>query len=248
MRYIRQTLMISLFVVALCSGGFAFVGAQSKLTRGVFLPLLIGPAAAQNPLHTGEATFYDANGTGSCSFDASPEDMMIAAISHVDYGMANYCGAYVEAFGPSGSVVVRIVDMCPDAGCRQGHLDMSREAFAKIADPILGRVNITWRVVSPALNGPIAYHFKDGSNQWWTAVQIRNHRNPIAKFEYQNDAGAWIEASRVSYNFFIEPNGMGAGPYTFRVTDVYGNVLSDSGIVGGDNVTRAGSGQFPPGP
>ena len=32
----------------------------------------------------------------------------------------------------------------------------------------------TWQVVSPALNGPIAYHFKDGSNQWWTAVQVRN--------------------------------------------------------------------------
>jgi len=41
---------------------------------------------------------------------------------------------------------------------------------------------------------------------------------------------------------------MGVGPYTFRVTDLYSNTLTDSGIpfiVGG---TINGAGQFPPGP
>jgi expansin (peptidoglycan-binding protein) len=186
---------------------------------------------------------------------------MVAAISHVDYGnpdpLANpsggpaaiYCGAYVEAYGPGGTVTVRIVDKCPDAGCQGGHLDLSREAFAKIANPALGIVPITWRVVSPAISGPIRYHFKDGSNQWWTAVQIRNHRNPIVKFEYLNDSGSWVEVTRVDYNYFVQTGpGMGPGPYSFRVTDSYGNVLTDSGIVGGDNVTRDGKGQFPVGP
>jgi expansin (peptidoglycan-binding protein) len=109
-------------------------------------------------------------------------------------------------------------------------------------------VSISWRVVSPAISGPISYHFKDGSNQWWTAVQIRNHRNPITKLEYKNSQGQWVSVERVDYNYFVEPSGMGPGPYTFRVTDSYGNTLQDSGIGGGDNVTRAGVAQFPVGP
>jgi len=41
---------------------------------------------------------------------------------------------------------------------------------------------------------------------------------------------------------------MGPGPYTFRVTDSYGNVLMDSGIPHIENGTVNGSNQFPPGP
>jgi expansin (peptidoglycan-binding protein) len=107
---------------------------------------------------------------------------------------------------------------------------------------------ITWRVVSPNISGPIAYHFKDSSNPWWTAVQVRNHRNPIAKFEYWNGS-QWIGVPRVSYNFFVQTNpGMGAGPYTFRVTDWYSSTLTDSGIPQIENGTVNGAGQFPPGP
>ena len=118
------------------------------------------------------------------------------------------------------------------------------QAFALIDDVPLGRVPITWRIISPAIAGPIAYHFKDGSNQWWTAVQIRNHRNPIARFEYWNGS-AWINVPRVSYNYFVQTNpGMGVGPYTFRVTDMYGNTLTDSGIPFIENGTVNGSSNF----
>jgi expansin (peptidoglycan-binding protein) len=110
-------------------------------------------------------------------------------------------------------------------------------------------VSITWQVVSPDLTGSIAYQFKDGSNQWWTAVQIRNHRNPIAKLEYLNMGGQWITVPRTSYNYFVQTNpGMGPGPYTFRVTDSYGNVLTDSGIPHIEDGTINGANQFPPGP
>jgi expansin (peptidoglycan-binding protein) len=130
-----------------------------------------------------------------------------------------------------------------------GHLDLSREAFARIADLPQGRVPIIWQQVSPAISGPIAYHFKDGSNQWWTAVQIHNHRNPIAKLEYRNASGQWVSVPRTSYNYFVQTNpGMGPGQYVFRVTDSYGNVVSDSGIPHVENGTVNGASQFPPGP
>jgi expansin len=210
----------------------------------VWLPFVI--KANANPIHHGIATYYDATGAGACSFDPSPNDLMVAAMNAVEYNNAAVCGAYVRVIGPQGEVTVRIVDLCP--GCQAGHLDLSREAFDQIADLPQGVVSINWQVVSPALSGPIAYHFKDGSNQWWTAVQIRNHRNPIATFEYLTTGGQWVSVPRTSYNYFVETSGMGPGPYSFRVTDSYGNVLTDSGIPHVENGTLNGASQFPPGP
>ena len=138
---------------------------------------------------------------------------------------------------------IRIVDRCPE--CQPGDIDLSPLAFSMIADTALGRVRISWHLRPCDVTGPISYHFKDGSSQWWTAVQIRNHRNPIAKFEYQVSPGLFLAVNRVSYNYFVQAGGMGPGPYTFRVTDIFGNVITDSGIPGGANITVPGTEQFP---
>lgn len=237
----------------LALSAFLFVQGSSPAkgqTSGdptVWLPVMLRAQAKANPIHQGIATYYDATGAGACSFDPSPNDLMVAAMDADEYDNAAVCGAYVKVTGPKGTITVRIVDLCPE--CKTGHLDLSQEAFALIADLPEGIVPITWQVISPNLNGPIAYHFKDGSNQWWTAVQIRNHRNPIAKFEYRDGNGQWVAVPRTDYNYFVQTNpGMGTGPYTFRVTDSYGNVLVDGGIPFIVNGTVDGAGQFPPGP
>ena len=236
-------LAIALAVIA--SQQFPPARGQTSDAHAVWLPIVI--KANTNPIHQGIATYYGATGAGACSFDPSPNDLLVAAMNAEEYDNAAVCGAYVHVIGPKGAATVRIVDLCPE--CKAGHLDLSQEAFGQIADLPQGRVSITWQVVSPALSGPIAYHFKDGSNQWWTAVQIRNHRNPIARLEYFTTGGQWVSVPRTSYNYFVQTNpGMGPGPYTFRVTDSYGNVLIDSGIPHIENGTVNGSNQFPPGP
>lgn len=222
--------------------------SQGQENQVVWLPVAHGPTrAATNRIHTGIATYYQATGEGACLFAASPQDLRVAAMNAEEYNNAAYCGAYIHVSGPKGEVTVRIVDLCPE--CKSGHLDLSREAFAEIANLEEGRVTINWQVVSPELRGPIAYHFKDGSNQWWTAVQVRNHRNPVARLEYWAEDGRWVEVPRTAYNYFVQTNpGMGPGPYTFRVTDSYGNTLVDSGIPHVEDGTVEGTGQFPPGP
>ena len=92
----------------------------------------------------GEATYYDANGTGACGFPAS-NDFMVAAINDEQYSKAN-CGRCVEVTGPNGKVVVRIVDKCP--GCSSGDLDLSQTAFGKIAKLSAGRIAIKWHFVT----------------------------------------------------------------------------------------------------
>ena len=196
-----------------------------------------------NDVRTGEGTFYAATGAGSCSFDPTPDNLMVAAMNETDYDTARLCGSYVEATGPEGTLVVRIVDLCP--GCKSGDIDFSAEAFALIADPDDGRVPISWRIVSPELDGPIVYRYKEGSGQYWTAVQIRNYRNPIATFEYETSDGQFTSVPRTGFNYFIQEGGMGPGPYTFRVTDIYGNVITDSNVALIDSGTVSSDSQFP---
>jgi expansin (peptidoglycan-binding protein) len=228
------------FALAGCGGdgdpGGGNPGADSG-TPGADLCALDGQTYA------GEGTYYDADGSGNCSFPASPDDLLVAAMNELDYAGSAVCGACVAIDGPDGSITVRIVDRCPE--CLRGDIDLSPQAFERIAPLAAGRVPISWRYVACAPTGSIVYHFKEGSNQWWTAVQIRNHRHPIARFEYLAEDGSFRDVPRESYNYFVATSGMGPGPYTFRVTDVLGNVLEDTGVPFVENGDATGARQFP---
>lgn len=177
-------------------------------------------------VHRGEATYYRATGEGNCSFDAS-DDLMVAALNTTDYSTAAMCGAYIAVSGPKGTVTVRVVDRCP--GCKPGGLDLSRQAFERIADITDGRISVTWQVVAGALSGPVAYHYMDGTTRYWTAVQLRNHRWPVAGLEIMpSGAGEWIRIKRRAYNYFVHPRPIAAGPLRVRVISVMGEVLEDT--------------------
>jgi expansin (peptidoglycan-binding protein) len=200
-----------------------------------------GGPTCDTTLHKGEGTYYAADGSGNCSFDKS-SDLMVAAMNQIDYAGSAVCGACIQATGPNGTVTVKIVDRCPE--CKKGDVDFSKQAFAKIAAISAGRVAISWRFVPCAVSGPLRYHFKSGSNQWWSAVQVRDHRHAVATFEVQK-GGAWVKVARLDYNFFVDASGMGKGPYIFRVTDVYGQKITDTGIAFNEGGVVSGKGQFP---
>ena len=132
--------------------------------------------------------------------------------------------------GPKGTVRVLIMDQCPE--CAPGHLDLSREAFARIADPVQGLVPVTYRaVVNPPLPGPLTFRMKEGASQWWFAVRVGNHGNPLRSVEVrQGDSGPWQSAARQDYNYWLIASGAGPGPFSVRVTDVYGNRVTVGGI------------------
>jgi expansin (peptidoglycan-binding protein) len=205
-------------------GGGGGTGGAVSMTTTVGT----GPTAACGEAiqHAGDATFYAADGSGNCSFEPTG-DLMIGAMNQSDYAGSAACGACAHLVGPSGEVTVRIVDRCP--GCDEGDIDLSPDAFSHLADPSLGRVPMTWKYVACDVTGPLVYHFKDGSNEWWTAVQIRSSRYAIAKLEIQKD-GQYVNVDRADYNYFVADAGMGPGPYAFRVTDVNGHAVEESGI------------------
>jgi expansin (peptidoglycan-binding protein) len=168
---------------------------------------------------------------------------MVGAMNQVEYLGSQVCGACVSVTGPKGAIVVRIVDRCPE--CLKGHIDLSKEAFAKLADLALGVVPVTWKFVPCSVTGPIRYKFKEGSNQWWTAIQVRNIRYAVVKLEAKK-SGSWVSINRETYNYFVLSSGLGVGPYELRVTDVLGHVLTDAGIPFKEGQEVPGAAQFPP--
>lgn len=205
-----------------------------------------GPTApgALSPTMKGDGTFYGATGQGNCSFDASPDNLMVAAMNHVEYAGSAACGEYVAVTGPKGSVTVRITDQCPE--CKSGDLDLSESAFARIADPVAGRVPISWHVVPGDVSGPVSYRYKEGSSRWWVAIQVRNHRLPITGLDIKpNGSADWIAVRREDYNYFVYPTAIATGPLQVRVTALGGATLIDTLPEPAGGVQVAGAGQFP---
>jgi len=183
-----------------------------------------GRALSSSP-RQGVATFYDADGSGNCSFDASPGDLDVTAMAMPEYDASASCGGGPTRGGGGGI-----------------NLDLSAQAFAKIADPKEGRIDVTYQAVACATAGNVAYHFKDGSSKYWTAIQIRNHRVPVAKVEYKK-GDAWVAMKRADYNYFIEASGVGDQPngLSLRVTATDGQVVEDT-LAGGVQAEQTVSG------
>ena len=91
---------------------------------------------------------------------------------------------------------------------------------------------------------PVSYRFKEGSSEYWCGVQMLNHRYPVAKLEYLNSDGEFVEIKRRPYNYF-ESMEMGPGPFTFRATDIYGQVIVDHDIPLVLDEKIEGKSQFP---
>ena len=90
----------------------------------------------------------------------------------------------------------------------------------------------------------IRYHFQGEAGDYWFAVQIRNHRNPIYSVEVNVD-GQWRQASRSDYNYWVLNQCCGSGPFSLRIEDIFGNQIVNDGIVLSAGLETPGQGQFP---
>lgn len=226
------------------------IAAPTALPPPTAAPTNVLPTLVFDPhaTHTGDATMYYYSKVGNCTLDPLPEGTLLVAMNGPDYGDSRLCGAYLEATGPRGTIQVIVADRCPE--CRPGDLDFNLPAFQALTGESTGRFPVSWRIISPPLDGPIAYRFQ-GSSPYYAKVQVLNHRNPVYGMEVQGPSGDWVALDRVVDNFFVIPDGAIPEPYgalTLRVTDIYGNMITDSGITIANDVKIAGSGQFPPAP
>ncbi|OMO66031.1 hypothetical protein COLO4_30804 [Corchorus olitorius] len=138
--FFRSTLFTALAVFVLCLGHLSFMS---------------------NAQDDGTATYYTPPYTPSACYGYEDEGTMIAAASDEIWNNGAACGEMYQVtcvsgtnqgtpypcWG-SGTVQVKIVDYCPPASCR-GTIDLSQEAFASIADPDSGVINISYQQYVP---------------------------------------------------------------------------------------------------
>lgn len=181
-------------------------------------------------VHTGEGTFYGGGYEGGCAMlDPVSRDYWIVAMNLADYNDAQLAGAYLEVTGELGTINMLVTDLLPEG--KKGDLDLYIDAFPLIAPAEKGRVPVSWKIVplDSAENAPVSYKYKEGTTEFWCGIQVRNHRYPITRLEYLDENGEFQEIKRRPYNYF-ESDKMGAGPFTFRITDIYGQMIIDENI------------------
>nr|XP_043629768.1 putative EG45-like domain containing protein 1 [Erigeron canadensis] len=114
----------------------------------VFISCLVSMAFAA----PGTATFYQQYTPSAC-YGNTPVGVMIVAASDPLWDNGAICGKIftVRCTGPTNpfphpcydgkTVTVKIVDHCPGCG---GTLDLSKEAFETIANPVAGVIDIDY--------------------------------------------------------------------------------------------------------
>ncbi|GEC06053.1 hypothetical protein SSP24_37080 [Streptomyces spinoverrucosus] len=201
-------------------------------------------AGPDPPRHhcTGVATAYEAgDGNGACLFGPSL-DLMIAAMNTTDYETSRACGAYVLVRAANSKTIrVRITSECP-LPCAHGQLDLNQEAFAELADLEVGRIPITWQMVSPSTSDTISIKYKTGSSSYWGGIQAIGHRNPVAGLEVKT-GDDWLRLPRTEDNYFLSAGGSGCGN-SIRITDIYGERLTITGIALRPDIVQSTGAQF----
>ena len=244
--------------------GSTFNSPSSSDSIYTFSNSSIGPDLSLGETYQGRATFYDAanpaGGKGNSGYDIPYGNLEgVTAINNIQWNGSEASGAFLEVSGPkqregAAPIVVQVSDLLYE---RADGLDLSEEAFAKVADPVDGVVNIEYELIGPGDNFQTPYGYSigqgivaegiSGSNPWYGAVRFNNHRFPIESVELIEDDGDKVALERGSDNRFTLEKGAMYGAQDFLVTDIFGQevTLNDINITNGSSADIVTGEQFP---
>jgi expansin (peptidoglycan-binding protein) len=229
-------------------GGAPATGGDATAPTGLpkFCTDACNAAAPVNPSVTdygalGNVTMYTelSSDGGACQY-GSTGVMYFAAIDvnlEPNDGLGQWqegriCGQCVEvtALTSEGAkqVVVRIMDKCADGYCG---IDLGGNAPSDLMVDGFGRYEGAWRLVTcvghpETYDGQPSLFVKDGSNGYWSAVQVRNPDTAVAAIEWQDlgDAGSqgtFSYASPSIENYYLVPTEVLQGNATYDLTVRY---------------------------
>jgi len=223
------------------------------------------PELKLNQPYQGRATFFDAanpaGGLGNSGFDIPTFDQLhkVVAINNIQWNGSAASGAFFEVSGPkqregAAPLIVQVTDQLVE---RADGMDMSAQAFAKVANPVDGIVNIDYQLVGPADDYVTAYGHQIGdgivvegiadSNPWYPTLRLNNHRYPVATVELIESDGDLIEMERGSDNrFVLDETSAIYGAQDLLVTDIFGQqvTLDDVNISNGSDADTVTGEQF----
>jgi hypothetical protein len=207
----------------------------------------------------GRITYYAQSNIVACDIPQSEWPQFTTALSekHFQGGLA--CGATVRLMNAGKEIKAMVVDLCPVVGNEEWcsgdmtHFDLGNATtFSELEPPVTGVKEITFEwLPTPVGDSPVKLRFKDGINAYWIAIEVINHRYPVAKLEIKDpQSGTWKTGDRTKpgmYNYWqfdFTGNGLVA-PFQVRITDQYGQVIEETGTVVQEKYMWAGTHQFP---
>ncbi|MEO8916120.1 MAG: expansin EXLX1 family cellulose-binding protein [Polyangiaceae bacterium] len=183
---------------------------------------------------SGHITTYNlATPLVACGYPTSTLPQYYGAMNEYDWNKSGVCGACVEITNSQNQkkLTVQIADECPYMGnekwCFQGshHIDLNGAAYGA-----LGANNnpaITWKYVACSVTGNIKFNFDKASQQYYLAVTPMNALNLVAKMEVKVK-GVYTALNHTNYNTYELTTGAGTGALTFRLTDIYNHIVTDT--------------------
>ena len=187
---------------------------------------------ANTQTYNGHVTHYTlATSMVACHYPTSSLPQYYGAMNEYDWNNSGVCGACVEITNGGKKLVVQITDECPYQGneqwCFQGshHIDLNNaanDALGAGSNPA-----VTWKYVSCSTTGNMKFYFDSAVQQYYLAVTPMNHLNPVAKMEVKK-GGTFKALTHTNYNVYELTDGAGTGMLTFRITDIYNHVVTDT--------------------
>jgi len=191
-------------------------------------------------VRNGHVTHYSlATSMVACHYPTSSLPQYYGAMNEYDWNNAGVCGACVEITNGGKKLVVEITDQCPYKGneqwCKPGshHIDLNNAANSALGAD--SNPAVTWKYVACTSTGNIKYYFDKAVQQYYLAVTPMNTKNPVAKMEVQAK-GSWAALTRNTNNMYELSTGAGTGALTFRLTDIYNHVITDTVTMAADKV------------
>jgi expansin (peptidoglycan-binding protein) len=150
----------------------------------------------------------------------------LAGVSNAFNGGGSVCDACILIeTGKGKSIIARVVTYGVEMA--DGDIDVSPAVYDAIHQNEFPRSQ-TWHFARCPEAGPLQYEFQTEANIYWTSLWVRNPRVPLAKAEVKKKgASDFIELTRAGDGTLTDASGFGDGAFTFRLTGMDGQVVTD---------------------
>jgi hypothetical protein len=187
----------------------------------------------------------------ACGITLAELPALFAAVDPLTFDGSNACGGCVRIETAAATLEIPVLDLGASlAPLAQPTLLVSQPALSMLlpSGDIFASTGVSWRFVSCSMAPPtMTFTLQLGSNPSYSAVLVRNHRNRISRVEYKR-GNDYVPLVRTTYNYWVAASGMGAGPFTLRITDVLSQSVEQPGVPLAPGVPFVGNVQFPPCP
>ncbi len=174
---------------------------------GIYGDIFEGGEFHLGPVDWAESQWHNAFGPYPAKIQEI-EGNYLAGLELTHNGNGEICDACVKIETSMGkSLIVRVITT---GVTTENSIDLSPQAYELLNSGEYPRY-MSWHVTKcPPNDENVYYQFKEGSNQWWTALWARNIALPLSSVEVKKqDDTEWVKLARASDGSYVDNSGFG---------------------------------------